>query len=119
MFARTKKEIEIKSKDNSLVFRMDEGTIIELPQLSSGEKQLLIILFTVFLMENEPFLLLMDEPEISLHIEWQQQLIDVIYGINPNSQLIIATHSPSIFGDGWGDKLFFMEDLIKEDDANE
>ena len=56
-------------------------------------------------------ILLLDEPENSLHIEWQHQLIDVIRKLNPNSQLIISTHSPSIFGDGWGDKLFFLEDM--------
>jgi predicted ATPase len=34
-------------------------------------------------------------------------------GLNPNCQLIIATHSPSIFGNGREDKLFFVEDLIQ------
>jgi predicted ATP-dependent endonuclease of OLD family len=47
----------------------------------------------------------MDEPEISLHIEWQQRLIDVIRDLNPNCQIIISNHSSSIFGQGWGDKL--------------
>jgi predicted ATP-dependent endonuclease of OLD family len=63
-------------------------------------------------MEEHPAILLLDEPENSLHIEWQQQLIDVIRTLNSNCQLIISTHSPSIFGDGWGDKLFFLEDMI-------
>jgi predicted ATP-dependent endonuclease of OLD family len=63
-------------------------------------------------MEEEQYILLMDEPEISLHIGWQQRLIDIIRELNPNCQLIIATHSPSIFGEGWGDKLFFVEDLF-------
>jgi predicted ATP-dependent endonuclease of OLD family len=112
LYSKTNKKIEINPDNNNLRFR-NKDSIIELEQLSSGEKQLLIILFTVFLREEEPFVLLMDEPEISLHIEWQQQLIDVIRQLNPNCQLIIATHSPSIFGKGWGDKLFFVKDLIK------
>jgi predicted ATP-binding protein involved in virulence len=112
LFSETGGKIEIDRENNSLVFRK-EKSIIPLERLSSGEKQLLIILFTVFLMEEEPAILLMDEPEISLHIGWQQQLIDVIRDLNPNCQLIIATHSPSIFGNGWGDKLFFVEDLIQ------
>jgi predicted ATPase len=95
-----------------LIFNQEE-TVIRLEKLSSGEKQLLIILFTVFLMEEKPFIVLMDEPEISLHIGWQQQLIDVIRQVNPHCQLIIATHSPSIFGEGWGNKIFFVEDLIQ------
>ena len=78
-----------------------------------GEKQLLLILMRVFLMEEQPYILLMDEPEISLHIEWQYKLFEEIRHLNPNCQIITSTHSPSLFGDGWGDKLVFVEDLIK------
>ncbi|MDR2498702.1 MAG: ATP-binding protein [Tannerellaceae bacterium] len=109
--AETDKTIEINRENNSIVFRHADE-IIPLGRLSSGEKQLLVILFTVFLMEEEPCLLLTDEPEISLHIGWQQRFIDVLYEVNPSLQLLIATHSPSIFGEGWGDKIFFTEDLI-------
>ena len=111
-FAETKKTIDIDRNFNKIIFHQEES-VITLEQLSSGEKQILLILFTVFLMEEKPYVLLMDEPEISLHIGWQQQLIDVIRQLNPNCQLIIATHSPSIFGKGWGDKLFFVKDLIQ------
>ena len=112
LFAETKKRIDIDRNFNKIIFHQN-GSILSLEQLSSGEKQMLLILFTVFLMEEKPYVLLMDEPEISLHIGWQQQLIDVIKQLNPNCQLIISTHSPSIFGKGWGDKLFFVKDLIQ------
>lgn len=55
----------------------------------------------------------MDEPEISLHLSWQRQLVDVLRRMNPNCQLIITTHSPSIFSKGWGDKAVYMEELLK------
>ena len=110
IFAETQKTIDI-TLNNEIIFRR-ENSIIPLINLSSGEKQLLLILLSVFLMEEKPYILLMDEPEISLHISWQQQLIDVIRELNPNCQIIIATHSPSIFGEGWGNKIFFIEDLI-------
>lgn len=113
LFERSGKLIMIDPKtDGVSIYR--EKNLILFTQLSSGEKQLLIILFKVFLMEEHPAILLLDEPENSMHIEWQQQLIDVIRTLNSNSQLIISTHSPSIFGDGWGDKLFFLEDMILE-----
>jgi predicted ATP-dependent endonuclease of OLD family len=51
----------------------------------------------------------MDEPEISLHISWQYELLNWILELNPNVQLILTTHSPSIFSDGWGDKAIYME----------
>lgn len=111
LFENTNKKIGIDFS-NKIVFNSVTETI-QLEQLSSGEKQLLLILFKVFLMDEKPYVLLMDEPEISLHISWQQSLIETIRTLNPNCQLIIATHSPSIFVKGWGDKITFMENLIK------
>ena len=88
-----------------------EDEKIQLDQLSSGEKQILLILTTVFLQEEKPAVLLMDEPEISLHITWQDRLIELIRKLNPNCQLILTTHSPNIFANGWEDKIVFIQDL--------
>ena len=112
-FKYTGKTIAIDYSTNRIIFK-SEGNTIEIEELSSGEKQLLLILFKVFLMDQKPFVLLMDEPEISLHLGWQQELINVIRELNPNCQLLISTHSPSIFGKGWGDKITFMEKLFVE-----
>lgn len=111
-FKPSGKHIELDKENNRLVFVLDTtGGNIQLEQLSSGEKQLLIILFRVFLMQKKSYILLMDEPEISLHIDWQNQLIDAIQILNPNAQIILSTHSPSIFADGWGDRLVFMDEI--------
>lgn len=112
LFAKTEKTIQIDPYTNHLIF-IDRGEVIPLYKLSSGEKQLLIILLRVFLMEERPYILLMDEPEISLHIDWQYRLFEEIRRLNPHCQIITSTHSPSLFGDGWGDKLFFVEDLVQ------
>ena len=56
-------------------------------------------------------LVLLDEPENSLDISWQYELINTLVKLNPNAQYFITTHSPSIFGDGWGDKIIYMEDV--------
>ena len=96
--------------NSNLVFIQD-GTEISLDQLSSGEKQLLLILLKVFLMDKKPGILFMDEPEISLHVSWQQQLIEAIRKLNSKCQIILTTHSPSIFAKGWMNSLVFMEDL--------
>lgn len=111
LFAKTGKIIRIDPHTNHLIF-LDDGEVIPLYKLSSGEKQLLLILLKVFLMEEQPYILLMDEPEISLHIEWQYKLFEEIRHLNPHCQIITSTHSPSLFGDGWGDKLVFVEDLV-------
>lgn len=113
MFADTGKTIDIsKGNNSSLIFHQNDQ-IIRLEQLSSGEKQVLLILLKVFLLEKQPAILLMDEPEISLHIRWQREIIDKLRQLNPKCQLIISTHSPSIFGSGWGDKAVYMEDIMK------
>lgn len=103
---------KIYTSDNQPLYTEDEK--IQLEQLSSGEKQMLLILTTVFLQEEKPNILLMDEPEISLHITWQDRLIETIRELNPNCQLIITTHSPNIFANGWEDKIVFIQDLEKE-----
>ena len=123
MFIDTGKRIGIDPKNNTLSFypanrELLEGEpddrlypVVSLDQLSSGEKQLLLILTTVFLQEEKPNVLLMDEPEISLHIGWQDQLISILRELNPKCQLILTTHSPNIFANGWEDRIVFMEDL--------
>ncbi|MBP5763545.1 MAG: ATP-binding protein, partial [Bacteroidales bacterium] len=110
LFASTGKRIEIDDKTR-VVFKKGRTTI-QMDHLSAGEKQILLLLFTLFLMEDKPNVILLDEPEISLHVEWQDRLINLMLDINPNCQIIMTTHSPSIFADGWEDKLVFISDLI-------
>ena len=110
LFTSTGKHIEIDDK-NRVIFRKGNITI-EMERLSAGEKQILLLLFTLFLMEDKPNVLLLDEPEISLHIEWQDRLITMMHELNPNCQIIMTTHSPNIFADGWEDKLVFINDLM-------
>jgi predicted ATP-dependent endonuclease of OLD family len=80
-------------------------------KLSSGEKQILAILLTVLVEDQQPYVLLMDEPEVSLHIEWQKQLIDLILELNPNVQIILTTHSPAVIMSGWMDKVTEVSDI--------
>lgn len=117
LFAETGKVLEIDKDSNRLVFKIENKNgayQIGMEQLSSGEKQMLLILLTVFLQEEQPCVLLMDEPEISLHITWQDKLISTIRELNPQGQLILTTHSPSIFANGWEDKLVFLENLERD-----
>ncbi len=114
LFAQTGKEIN-KNK-NQIEFLLGDKEITPY-QLSSGEKQLLIILLTVLIQDNKPSILFMDEPEISLHIDWQQEIIKYIRELNPNVQVIIATHSPAIIMKGWQDKVFEVSDIVVKDSA--
>ena len=109
LFAETGKKIVRESDE--LLFRTSR---LELSpyQLSSGEKQMLVILTTVLTQNGLPYIMLMDEPEISLHFDWQKQLIHHIMSLNPNLQLLLATHSPAVIMDGWLDKVTDIGDII-------
>jgi len=108
MFA-PRKTVEITPK-NELLFRTVDGSPVEPQNLSSGEKQLLIILGEAMLQESQPVVYIADEPELSLHVNWQEQLTSAISFLNPAAQIIFATHSPDIVNTH-SDKLIDMEKL--------
>lgn len=87
------------------------GEVLQPYQLSAGEKQMLAILLTVLVEDNLPHVLFMDEPEISLHFEWQKQLISLVLQLNPNIQIIMTTHSPAVVMDGWTDRVTEVDDI--------
>ena len=105
---------KINRKENEITFICHENEITTY-QLSTGEKQVLIILLTALVQDNKPSIIFMDEPEISLHFDWQKKLIQYIREINPNAQIILATHSPAVIIEGWRDKVKDVRDLIVAD----
>ena len=112
LFASTKKTL-IRSK-NEIRFLQTEEELTPY-QLSSGEKQMLAILLTVLVEDNQHYILFMDEPEVSLHIEWQEKLIEMILELNPNVQIILTTHSPAVIVNGWADKVTEVSDITDQD----
>ena len=107
------KSFHYDNKSGEFSFSLDEDTFNSFPwsNLSSGEKQLLIQFLEVLLQESKSVIFIADEPEISLHVKWQENLLSAIRGLNENAQLIIATHSPDIVAD-FGDKVIDMEEVI-------
>lgn len=106
IFSQINKFLEIVAsfiEQKSFAFSGGELTVkassnIALQKLSSGEKQLLILLIEALLQRQQPYIFLADEPELSLHISWQRRIISAITKLNPNAQVIVATHSPEIAG---------------------
>ncbi len=96
--------------ENEIRFSQIGETLVPY-QLSSGEKQILAILLTVLVEDNQPYVLFMDEPEVSLHIEWQKRLIDLCLELNPNVQIILTTHSPAVVMNGWVDAVTEVSDI--------
>ena len=108
LFSYTGKTIDRKSND--VVF-FQNGERLSPYRLSSGEKQMLVILLTVLVREGGHSVLFMDEPEASLHIEWQQKLIGMLRELNPDMQLILSTHSPAVIMEGWLDAVTEVSDI--------
>ena len=112
LFAETGKRL-VRTKNEILFSQIGEE--LTPYQLSSGEKQLLAILLTVLTEDNQHYVLFMDEPEVSLHIDWQQKLIEMILDLNPNVQIILTTHSPAVIMNGWMDKVTEVSDIVVGD----
>lgn len=111
LFSYTRKTID--RKRNDIAFYQD-GELLLPHKLSSGEKQMLIILLTALVQNNEHYVLFMDEPEASLHIEWQQKLVSMIRELNPNVQIILTTHSPAVIMEGWLDAVTEVSDISEK-----
>lgn len=108
LFSYTNKKIARKRNDIAFY----QGNELLLPfKLSSGEKHMVLILLTALVEDNQHCVLFMDEPEASLHIEWQQKLISTIHKLNPNAQIILTTHSPAVVMEGWIDKVTEVSDI--------
>lgn len=80
------------------IFSNSTGEEFDINELSSGEKQLFVRTLAIKMLEPENSIILIDEPELSLHPKWQQKILEVYKKIGKNNQIIVATHSPHILG---------------------
>lgn len=98
------------SEDNETkpIFKNSLGKEFDITELSSGEKQLFLRALSLKFLEVNNSVILIDEPEISLHPQWQRKIINLYESIGENNQLIIATHSPHVIGNITSDKLRVM-----------
>lgn len=110
-FSTTQKTIELS--DTDFVIKNLKQEALKLSQLSAGERQIIYIVFKVATAYFNEALILMDEPEISLHLEWQEKLLKNLREINDKSQMIVVTHSPAIIMDGWMDSYVDIQTILK------
>lgn len=86
---------------------------VQLNQLSSGEKQIVSIFSQIYLEQNKKYVVLFDEPELSLSIYWQENLLPDIIASGNCMFLMAVTHSPFIFGDKLKQYTIGMHEFIK------
>lgn len=112
--------IDVKVEDisqdgrNITLFTNSSGDEFDINELSSGEKQLFLRTLAIKMLNPENSIILIDEPELSLHPKWQQRIVDVYKKIGKNNQIIIATHSPHILGSVRKENIMLLD---KDDDG--
>lgn len=101
---------EISKDENSMpIFTDSSGKKFGINELSSGEKQLFLRTLAIKILEPENSIIMIDEPELSLHPKWQQKIVDVYRKIGRNNQIILATHSPHILGSVEKENIILLE----------
>ncbi|WP_339006763.1 AAA family ATPase [Fusobacterium animalis] len=107
-------ELDVKlkgfSKDEKTmpIFENSAGEEFDINDLSSGEKQLFLRTLSIKMLEPKNSIILIDEPELSLHPKWQQRIVEVYKKIGENNQIILATHSPHILGSVSNENIFIL-----------
>lgn len=112
-FAETGKEIKIEESGDIKVYIKDSSIENSIYDLSSGEKQIIIMLAHLAFykqFDNAPIFII-DEPELSLHLTWQEKFVDALLEAAPNMQFVLATHAPAIIANNERKK--WCEDLSK------
>lgn len=113
-FNMTGREIFLNDKNLlSLKIKNKPNKTVEWFNLSKGEKTLLCLLLVAYLNNSDDNIFLLDEPDLSLHIQWQKQLIKSLVTLAPNSQFIISTHSPALIGHIKNETIINIGSLIK------
>ncbi len=91
------------SKQDGFVVTTENGRKLDLEDLSSGEKHEIVLLYEMLFNAKPNSFILIDEPEISFHVEWQEVFLDNLLKIAriSNLDILVATHSPQIINDKW------------------
>jgi ABC-type transport system involved in cytochrome c biogenesis ATPase subunit len=91
------KQIIYNEKDYSIGVTLSDGRSVELSDLSSGEKQIVSLFAHIYLTPDKRFLVIIDEPELSLSVLWQKRFLEDVLRSEKRDSLIAVTHSPFIF----------------------
>lgn len=97
VYDESRVDLKIYRKTDDKTFRLKDENVVDLNNLSSGEKQIVSLFAQIYLDIDKKFVMLLDEPELSLSIYWQEKLLSDIYNSGRCEFLLAVTHSPFIF----------------------
>jgi predicted ATPase len=95
-FEENNKKLTIK-KNGEISIKLPNDNTTGIFKLSSGEKQIIVMLAQLIFGKKRQIFII-DEPELSLHLGWQELFVNSLLEASPNTQFIMATHSPTIIG---------------------
>lgn len=99
--------------EGSLNVELKDGQLIPWPALSRGEKTLLALFLIVFL-NRDGAIFVLDEPDLSLHMEWQKMILPGLLALAPTCQFLVATHSPFLVMNTGSEQVINMAKLVAE-----
>lgn len=110
-FSSTKRELKVRT--NGFLYLSTAHGEVSWYDFSKGEKTLVCLLLVAYLAQDEKLVFLLDEPDLSLHIRWQRQLLPSLRKLAPNAQFIVATHSPAMVGQTEGEAVINIGAISK------
>jgi predicted ATPase len=114
-YLRPKKEIVYNESTADIYIKQNrDNKKVQLNQLSSGEKQIISLFSKVYLESTGDFMLIIDEPELSLSVEWQEMLLPDIVSSGKCQLLVAATHSPYIFNNELDHCAYALNEFMTE-----
>ncbi len=105
------------SNDVGIKIIREDNEELDLAKLSSGEQQIIVLYYDLIFGVQDKVILMIDEPEISLHVAWQRELMNdfnrIIEIKNNKLNVIIATHSPQVINNNWNNIIDLGEQHAK------
>lgn len=113
VYDESRVELKIYRTKNEGIVESSEGNSVDLNNLSSGEKQIVSLFAQIYLDIDKKFVMLLDEPELSLSIFWQEKLLSDIYNSGRCEFLLAVTHSPFIFRNSMQEYVVGLQEFLK------
>ncbi|WDZ50586.1 AAA family ATPase [Acinetobacter vivianii] len=114
IFINAEKGFDVKTFEGDFIEdSINYSKVVPLNSLSSGEQHLIVLIGKLIFSNIKDGLILIDEPEISLHPAWQEKFLEILMSIQELTKfdLLIATHSPQLIGDRWDDVIELAEQV--------
>jgi len=114
-----KKMMPIEIASSTIQYKDDDGIVRNFSELSSGEREVVILTFDILAQNPSDCLILIDEPEVHLHPELTFRLTKALRSIGERNQIFMFTHSPDIIGSSFESGVYFIRPKVRAPSGNQ